>query len=76
MELTYDVLDRAEALQKEQQAFIAELKSKNPDLTYEAAQSVFFLMKIAELEAKINRQAFPTITPEQISAMQGEIRTF
>ena len=54
-----DTMDLAEELQKEMDGFVEELKKQKPELSYDSMRDVFFLLKIAELQAEIHTLKYP-----------------
>lgn len=61
MEINNDILTEAEAMQKEMNAFIKDLMKRRPKISYEDAQTVYFLYKMVELEN--NMPGLPVLTP-------------
>lgn len=58
MKITSELLDKAEKLQTEALDFIEQLNKKHPEskATFADLMNIYFLIKIIELEEKINKQ--------------------
>jgi len=57
-DIEMDIIDRATELQTDMNAFIEKMKSykEGNKLSYEICISIYFLIKIAELEKKLENQ--------------------
>jgi hypothetical protein len=65
MNITKELLDNAEAMQRDKIAFIDAMAKKDPKATYEALSDVYWYLKITELKQEINElreQLLPTLS--------------